>query len=215
MSNNEGKAGYLGKFIELADDIDFQNAYVIPAGKSSLLSFKGTLDGKNHTLKNAKIGDGTASHQAFFYLLNGTVKNLKFDNITVTGGNANSAASSAAVLTAGQSTVAFTIENCHITNSTVISGPEQGTDGGSYAGGFVGRCNNASVVINNCSISNSTITASNENAGAVVALIGGGIIDNAQSVGNIIKKITHALLIIHQQEVLEELSEIVIPTMPR
>ena len=187
VSNNEGKAGYLGKFIELADDIDFQNAYVIPAGKSSLLSFKGTLDGKNHTLKNAKIGDGTASHQAFFYLLNGTVKNLKFDNITVTGGNANSAASSAAVLTAGQSTVAFTIENCHITNSTVISGPEQGTDGGSYAGGFVGRCNNASVVINNCSISNSTITASNENAGAVVALIGGGIIDNAQSVGNIIK----------------------------
>ena len=187
VTNNEGKAGFQDKFIELAADIDFENAYVKPAGKSAQMSFKGTLDGKDYTLKNAKIGDGTASHQAFFYLLNGTVKNLKFDNITVTGGNANSAASSAAVLSAGNSSVAFTIENCHITNSTVISGPEQGTAGGSYAGGFVGRCNNASVVIRNCSISNSTITASNENAGGIVALIGAGIIDNASAVGNTIK----------------------------
>ena len=187
VSTNEGVAGYVDKYLELASDIDFENTYVTPAGKSSLLSFKGTLDGKNHTLKNAKIGDGTKSHQAFFYLLNGTVKNLKFDNITVTGGNANSAASSAAVLTAGQSTVAFTIENCHITNSSVISGPEQGTAGGSYAGGFVGRTNNASVAIRNCSISNSIITASNENAGGIVGLLGAGIIDDAKSTGNTIK----------------------------
>jgi len=187
VTNNEGKAGFQDKFIELAADIDFENAYVKPAGKSAQMSFKGTLDGKDYTLKNAKIGDGTASHQAFFYLLNGTVKNLKFDNITVTGGNANSAASSAAVLSAGNSSVAFTIENCHITNSTVISGPEQGTVGGSYAGGFVGRCNNTSAVIRNCSISNSEITASNENAGGIVAMLGGGIIDNVQSIGNTIK----------------------------
>ena len=187
MTNNEGKAGYQDKFIELVADIDFENTYVKPAGKSAQMAFKGTLDGNGYTLKNAKIGDGTASHQAFFYLLNGTVKNLKFDNITVTGGNANSAASSAAVLTAGQSTVAFTIENCHITNSSVISGPEQGTVGGSYAGGFVGRTNNASVAIRNCSISNSTITASNENAGGIVGLLGAGIIDDAKSTGNTIK----------------------------
>ena len=187
VSTDEAISGYSGKYLEVASDIDFENTFVNPAGVSSLMSFKGTLDGKNFTLKNAKIGDGTKSHQAFFYLLNGTVKNLKFDNITVTGGNANSAASSAAVLTAGQSTVAFTIENCHITNSSVISGPEQGTVGGSYAGGFVGRTNNASVAIRNCSISNSTITASNENAGGIVGLLGAGIIDDAKSTGNTIK----------------------------
>ena len=187
VSVNEAISGYSGKYLEVASDIDFENTFVNPAGVSSLMSFKGTLDGKNFTLKNAKIGDGTKSHQAFFYLLNGTVKNLKFDNITVTGGNANSAASSAAVLTAGQSTVAFTIENCHITNSSIISGPEQGTAGGSYAGGFAGRTNNASVAIRNCSISNSTITASNENAGGIVGLLGAGIIDDAKSTGNTIK----------------------------
>lgn len=187
VSADEAISGYSGKYLEVASDIDFENTFVKPAGVSALMSFKGTLDGKNFTLKNAKIGDGTKSHQAFFYLLNGTVKNLKFDNITVTGGNANSAASSAAVLTAGQSTVAFTIENCHITNSSVISGPEQGTVGGSYAGGFAGRTNNASVAIRNCSISNSTITASNENAGGFVGLLGAGIIDDAKSTGNTIK----------------------------
>ena len=187
VSVNEAISGYSGKYLEVASDIDFENTFVKPAGVSALMSFKGTLDGKNFTLKNAKIGDGTKSHQAFFYLLNGTVKNLKFDNITVTGGNANSAASSAAVLTAGQSTVEFTIENCHITNSSVISGPEQGTAGGSYAGGFAGRTNNASVAIRNCSISNSTITASNENAGGIVGLLGAGIIDDAKSTGNTIK----------------------------
>ena len=187
VSTDEAISGYSGKYLEVASDIDFENTFVKPAGVSALMSFKGTLDGKNFTLKNAKIGDGTKSHQAFFYLLNGTVKNLKFDNITVTGGNANSAASSAAVLTAGQSTVAFTIENCHITNSSVISGPEQGTAGGSYAGGFAGRTNNASVAIRNCSISNSTITASNENAGGIVGLLGAGIIDDAKSTGNTIK----------------------------
>ena len=187
VSTDEAISGYSGKYLEVASDIDFENTFVKPAGVSALMSFKGTLDGKNFTLKNAKIGDGTQSHQAFFYLLNGTVKNLKFDNIIVTGGNANSAASSAAVLTAGQSTVAFTIENCHITNSSVISGPEQGTAGGSYAGGFAGRTNNASVAIRNCSISNSTITASNENAGGIVGLLGAGIIDDAKSTGNTIK----------------------------
>ena len=187
VSADEAISGYSGKYLEVASDIDFENTFVKPAGVSALMSFKGTLDGKNFTLKNAKIGDGTKSHQAFFYLLNGTVKNLKFDNITVTGGNATSAASSAAVLTAGQSTVAFTIENCHITNSSVISGPEQGTAGGSYAGGFAGRTNNASVAIRNCSISNSTITASNENAGGIVGLLGAGIIDDAKSTGNTIK----------------------------
>ena len=181
VTNNEGKAGFLDKFIELAADIDFENTYVKPAGKSAQMSFKGTLDGKDYTLKNAKIGDGTASHQAFFYLLNGTVKNLKFDNITVTGGNATGAASSAAVLSAGKSEVAFVIENCHVNNSKVTSAND-----GSYAAGIVARCNNVAAIIKNCSISNSTITTSKENVGGVVGLLVNGNIDNVSSLGNIV-----------------------------
>ena len=184
VTNNEGKAGYQDKFLELAADIDFENTYVKPAGKSAQMSFKGTLDGKDHILKNAKIGDGTASHQAFFYLLNGTVKNLKFDNITVTGGNATGAASSAAVLTAGNSNVEFIIENCHVSNSTIVSGPQEDEDGGSYAAGLVGRCNNADAIIRNCSVTQSTINSAWANAGGVVGYVGNGLLDGILSSNN-------------------------------
>lgn len=184
VTNNEGKAGYQDKFLELAADIDFENTYVKPAGKSAQMSFKGTLDGKDHILKNAKIGDGTASHQAFFYLLSGTVKNLKFDNITVTGGNATGAASSAAVLTAGNSNVEFIIENCHVSNSTIVSGPQEDEDGGSYAAGLVGRCNNADAIIRNCSVTQSTINSAWANAGGVVGYVGNGLLDGILSSNN-------------------------------
>ena len=184
VTNNEGKAGYQDKFLELAADIDFENTYVKPAGKSAQMSFKGTLDGKDHILKNAKIGDGTASHQAFFYLLSGTVKNLKFDNITVTGGNATGAASSAAVLTAGNSNVEFIIENCHVSNSTIVSGPQEDEDGGSYAAGLVGRCNNADAIIRNCSVIQSTINSAWANAGGVVGYVGNGLLDGILSSNN-------------------------------
>lgn len=184
VTNNEGKAGYQDKFLELAADIDFENTYVKPAGKSAQMSFKGTLDGKDHILKNAKIGDGTASHQAFFYLLNGTVKNLKFDNITVTGGNATGAASSAAVLTAGNSNVEFIIENCHVSNSTIVSGPQEGENGGSYAAGLVGRCNNADAIIRNCSVTQSTINSAWANAGGVVGYVDNGLLDGILSSNN-------------------------------
>ena len=184
VTNNEGKAGFQDKFIELVADIDFENTYVKPAGKSAQMSFKGTLDGKDHILKNAKIGDGTASHQAFFYLLSGTVKNLKFDNITVTGGNATGAASSAAVLTAGNSNVEFIIENCHVSNSAIVSGPQEGENGGSYAAGLVGRCNNADAIIRNCSVTNSTIKSTWANAGGVVGYVGNGLVDGILSSNN-------------------------------
>lgn len=176
---NSDATNYASAYYKVAADIDFENDPVTP-----IKNFKGVIDGGNYTLKNAKIGDGTASHQAFFYLLNGTVKNLKFDHITVTGGNANSAASSAAVITAGNSSAAFTIENCHVSNSTIISGPEEGTNGGSYAAGLVGRCNNENAIIKNCSVTNSTIKATHANAGAVVAYIGNGNVDGILSSGN-------------------------------
>ena len=172
-------AGYAKMHYKIAKDINFKKKKVSP-----IRYFKGTVDGGNHTLSNAKIGDGTTSHQAFFFLLGGTVKNLKFDSITVTGGQASGAASSAAVITAGNSSVAFTLDNCHVSNSTVISGPHDGDRGGQYAAGLVARCNNAEAVIRNCTVSNTAITAVNANAGAFVGFCGNGVIENAKSIGN-------------------------------
>ncbi|MBE6216078.1 MAG: hypothetical protein E7123_07620 [Bacteroidales bacterium] len=176
---NTDATNYASAYYKVESDIDFANEAVTP-----IKNFSGVIDGGNYTLKNAKIGDGTASHQAFFYMLNGTVKNLKFDNITVTGGNASSAASSAAVITAGNSSVAFTIENCHVSNSTIVSGPQDGENGGSYAAGLVGRCNNADAIIRNCSVTNSTIKSIWANAGGVVGYVGNGLVDGILSSNN-------------------------------
>lgn len=176
---NKDAKNYASAYYKLEADIDFKNEVI-----DSIHVFKGVLDGDNHTLKNVKIGDGSASHQAFFYLLNGTVKNLKFDNITVTGGNATGAASSAAVITAGNSSAAFTIENCHVSNSTIISGPQEGENGGSYAAGLVGRCNKADAIIRNCSVTNSTIKSTWANAGGVVGYVGNGLVDGILSSNN-------------------------------
>ena len=173
---NKDAKNYASAYYKLEANIDFKNEVI-----DSIHVFKGVLDGGNKTLKNAKIGDGTASHQAFFYLLSGTVKNLKFDNITVTGGNATGAASSAAVITAGNSSAAFTIENCHVSNCNVTSGRE-----GSYAAGLVARCEHSDVLIRNCSVKNCTITAGIANVGGVVGMINKGMIDNIQSSDNTI-----------------------------
>ena len=168
-----------GVYFQLGSDINFANKAVTPIN-----TFEGTVDGKGYTLSNAKIGDGTASHQAFFPMLAGTIKNVNFDNITVTGGKASGAASSAAVICAGNNNAAFTIENCHVSNSTIISGPEEGANGGSYAAGLVGRCNNADVIIKNCSVTNSTIKATCANAAGVVGYLGNGKLDGILSSNN-------------------------------
>lgn len=199
VSVNEGISGYLNKYLQLESDIDFENEFVKPAGVSPLLSFKGTFDGQGYTLKNAKIGDGTGSHQAFFYMLNGTVKNLNFDNITVNAGDS----SSAAVISAGNSDVAFSIENCHVANSTIAGNEGVGAIAGSLTkgtltnviatqnvlsgksnvGGIVGTLGEATLL--NVISSNNSLTVTTSSCGGVVGVC---VADN----GNIINVYSNA-----------------------
>ena len=173
---NKEEKQYQEAYYELGEDIDFADKSVTP-----MSTFKGVLDGKGYTLKNAKIGDVNTSHQAFFYLLNGTVKNLKFDNITVNAGGTTGTDSSAAVIAAGNSSLSCTIENCHVTNSNVTSAGE-----GSNAAGLVARCNHSGVIISGCSVSNTTITAGKEHVGGVVGYLGKGTVDCVESSANTI-----------------------------
>lgn len=168
---NKGEETYQKAYYQLGADIDFNNRSVTPIN-----TFKGILDGKGHTLKNATIGDVTASHQAFFQDLNGTVKNLNFDKVTVNAG----VASSAAVVAAGK-TYKCAIENCHVINSVVTT-----ADDGGSAAGLVARCTHSAVIISGCSVLNSTITAGNELVGGIVGYLEKGTVDCVESCGNTI-----------------------------
>lgn len=180
---NGGLADYAGAYYKLTSDIDFKNMYVETA-----YSFRGVLDGGNKVLSNAKIGDGTQSHQAFFPYLSGTIKNIRFDNITVKASAplaSGDASTSAGVIVAGNNDKAFILENCHVTNSSVTSGKDDDTYGG-YAGGLAGRAKTGAV-IKNCSVKNTTVTCLTQNAGGLVGNMTGVTIESSLSSGNTVK----------------------------
>ena len=126
-----GKGAYLySSAYELTADIDASasahemcsdeggcNGF-IPIGKkkdaADSTAFWGTIDGQNHTISNLKIWMPCEDNVGFFYALVGTVKNLKFDRLEVTGDSKETAhVGGVAARLIG------TIENVHVTNGFV------------------------------------------------------------------------------------------------
>lgn len=66
------------KDYSLGADIDLGNE-----DWSSMANFVGSLDGKGHTISNFKIVAGTGYYVGFANTLTGTIKNVKFNNVTV------------------------------------------------------------------------------------------------------------------------------------
>ena len=90
----------------------------IPIGKkkdaADSTAFWGTIDGQNHTISNLKIWMPCEDNVGFFYALVGTVKNLNFDRLEVTGDSKETAhVGGVAARLIG------TIENVHVTNGFV------------------------------------------------------------------------------------------------
>ena len=135
-----------GATFNLSADIDVGNvAGFKPIGLDSK-PFKGTLEGNNHTISNltySKIGDGlTRLDLGFFgYVEDSVIQNVKFNDINISGEEANVGA------VAGQAEHT-TFSNIHITNS-VIDGNFSGTYLG--IGGMVGISNYSTIT--NCSFS--------------------------------------------------------------
>ena len=76
---------YAGKYVVLAVDIDLAGEEWTPIGTSSV-PFKGTFDGKNHTISNLVINGGSKSNIGFFgYTMDGEIRNLTFNNAKVSG----------------------------------------------------------------------------------------------------------------------------------
>jgi hypothetical protein len=130
--------------ISLNADIDLKNNTVDPiklwVGESTGAP---TFDGNNHTIRNAKIvTDVTTENEVgLFDAAKCNVKNLKLDNIHVTGSNVGS---STAGILAGSCNER--VDNVTITNSSVI--------GGKYTGGVVGY---GYTDITNCTLTNVTV----------------------------------------------------------
>ncbi len=76
--------------VKLANDIDLENKAWMPIGSFDKGTFLGTLDGNNKTIKNISIdskdvviGTSTRKTVGFFGYMEGTVKNLTLDQVTI------------------------------------------------------------------------------------------------------------------------------------
>lgn len=136
---------YSGRWTIVLDaDIDLNNDTIAPVAiKHPVSADTPTFNGNNHTIKNAKIVmDATAENAAgLFDASSVAFKDLKLDNIQVTGSNVGN--STAGVLSGSCN---FPIDNITITNSSVT--------GGKYTGGVVGY---GYTSITNCTLTNVTV----------------------------------------------------------
>lgn len=81
LANQETLSGYTYSWAEnysLGADINLGNA-----NWSSMRNFEGSFDGKGHTISNFTITAGEDYYVGFANVLAGTIKNVKFNNVTV------------------------------------------------------------------------------------------------------------------------------------
>ena len=99
--------------------------------------YRGKIDGNDHTIYNLSVGTGTNVTGFIGALYEGSVKNLKFSNVTVSSSQ-NYTGTVVGYIYSGL------IDNCHVLSGTV-------TTSASYTGGIVGQGPDDAVHVTNCS----------------------------------------------------------------
>lgn len=174
-----------GNTYELTADLDMTGVSWTPIGNTSwspTQAFKGTFDGKGHTISNLTINDETANYSCaalFGSVYSGTIQNLTLENV-----NINSHHYAAAIVAYnGDEWVA--VKNCHVKGGSIVSTPEltgSGYDNGDKVGAIVGYAVNATI--ENCSVEDLTLQAYRDLGGL------GGYVSAGTVEGNTVKNVT-------------------------
>ena len=135
---------FAGQTVELSDDFSMNGISMTP-----ISTFEGVFDGKGHTISDLTLS-GADQTAPFRNVVGGTVKNVNFTNLDVTG---TSQRASGAVGRA---------ENATIENVTVSGSITGTTEMGGIAGVALRK-----TTIKNC-VNNATITASGSTTGGIV-----------------------------------------------
>ena len=157
---NSKKEYFVGKTIQLMNDIDLSGSYWKPVGNVTdypTVTFKGTFDGQNYTISNLTASDDAAGYAAagLFGSILGTVKNVKLKDVNIRSTHY------AGAVVGYSSTNGAIIDNCHVDGGTITSVPEitgSAYDNGDKAGGIIGYYVTDDK-ITNCTAKNLTITA--------------------------------------------------------
>ena len=156
-----GDSTYVGETVVLTADIDLAGETWTPIGTVLTYptedTFRGTFDGQNHTIYNMHaVSTKTPVYDVagFFGTINGTVKNLNFENAVVEGTHYTGVVVGYSSPLAGQMSL---ISNCHVKGATVTSTYTDEHNDGAKAGGIIGYCV-AGDKVSGCSVQDVTIT---------------------------------------------------------
>lgn len=160
--NTSGDKGFTGCTLTLTKDIDLNNKKWTPIGTSDH-PFKGSFDGKNHTISNLYVEElDNAANAGLFGLIDPS-QNITIKNVGISIGESGVTGVMRAggliggIFTYGSFTV--TISNCFVTGSLIKS---IATESEASAGGIIGNILGSTINISNCFTSVNTIIASTE-----------------------------------------------------
>lgn len=159
---------YENEIVTLEKDLDLTGKAFIPIGTAGLKVFKGTFDGKGHTISNINISSNANNAGLFGYVQNATIKNVGIES-----GNISSTGDSVGGIV-GRALGDTIIENCY--NKASING-------NSYVGGIVGLSDNT-IKVENC-YNTGSITG-NSKVGGIVGSFYKGKINGCYNVGAIL-----------------------------
>lgn len=176
-------------YFKLLNDIDMSGLYWIPLnnvasdGKyTQYISF----DGNNCTISNLATDPTTIpDYPSLFGVLQGSVKNLTIDHATITPGGKKSGVFAGYIGTGSDYKGEKTIDNVHVTNSTVKSGTN-------YCGGFAAQMNLADYSITNCSVEDTEVVSSGYAAGFITYIGQEATVSDIVVKGTDVKSTGHA-----------------------
>ena len=124
--NVELLKGVSGESIYLSEDIDLNNQ-----NWSSLADYSGNFDGQGFAIKNISVADSSGLFKSF----NGTIKDVKFENVTLNGNSG---------------VLAYSSQNANIENVVVLI---SNVVDAMQAGGLFAKTDDATIVVKNSIIS--------------------------------------------------------------
>lgn len=195
LCNNSSTSGQTsGNTYELTADLDLSSIdNWTPIGGSGMgsypsVAFKGTFDGKGHTISNLKCIDNTANYATaglFGSVVGATIKNLTLSNINIE--STHFAGAIVAYDADSYSSNGNSIRNCRVVGGTITSKPEltNGSwDNGNHVGGIIGHSQSGRITITDCYVEGVSLQAYRD-LGGLAGYVSGGTVE-----GNTVKDVT-------------------------
>jgi hypothetical protein len=149
LSSITANANFTGKTIHLMANLDLENREIKPVGFGASF-FGGTFDGNGHVIKNVKIVDSSDRDIGLFGRIDGTVKNLGVENISLN--SEGDAAKNYNVGGLAGYVRLGTVSDCFVRNVDATDLENNVT----YLAGFIGYSRGAQI--NSCYVVNFTLS---------------------------------------------------------